>query len=101
MKLLRWNNARPQGDHRERKQNREPRIADRGWKSRKVSPLPVEGEVFFLTFPFIDQAFTLKFQLLSIHFTSEPFEKVRKTSAMGILQQLTRFIVLHCGAALD
>jgi hypothetical protein len=23
------------------------------------SPLPVEGEVFFLTFPFIEQAFTL------------------------------------------
>ena len=36
----------------------EPRIADRGWKSRKVSPLPVEGEIFFLTFPFIEQAFT-------------------------------------------
>ena len=53
MKLLRWNNARPQGSQR-KKQNREPRIADRGWKSTKVSPLPVEGEIFFLTFPFID-----------------------------------------------
>jgi hypothetical protein len=27
-----------------------------GWKSSYYSPLPVEGEVFFLTFPFIDQA---------------------------------------------
>src|SRR5579864_2448103 len=36
-----------------------------------------------------EQAFTLKFRLLSIHFTSEPFEKVRTMSAMGILRQLT------------
>jgi hypothetical protein len=28
----------------------------RGWKSRNFSQLPVEGEIFFLTFPFIDQA---------------------------------------------
>src|SRR5215831_1072129 len=27
-----------------------------GWKSSNGSPLPVEGEIFFLTFPFIDQA---------------------------------------------
>ena len=32
-----------------------------GWKSSYSSLLPVEGEIFFLTFPFIDQAFTLKF----------------------------------------
>ena len=31
-------------------------IAHRGWKSSYSSPLPVWGEVFFLTFPFIDQA---------------------------------------------
>src|SRR5216683_2766266 len=62
MKLLRWNNARPQGPQRKR-QNREPRIADRGWKSRRVSPLPVEGEIFFLTFPFIDQAIALRMQI--------------------------------------
>src|SRR6266478_7696124 len=30
----------------------------RGWKPRKSSPPPVEGELFSLTFPFIDQAFT-------------------------------------------
>jgi hypothetical protein len=28
-----------------------------GWKSSSCSPLPVEGEIFSLTFPFIDQAF--------------------------------------------
>ena len=31
-----------------------------GWKSSYHAPLPVEGEIFFLTFPFIDQALTLK-----------------------------------------
>jgi hypothetical protein len=31
-------------------------IASRGWKSRNSSPLSVEGEVFSLTFPFIEQA---------------------------------------------
>jgi len=30
-------------------------IASRGWKSRNSSPLSVEGEVFSLTFPFIEQ----------------------------------------------
>ena len=33
--------------------------ARRGWKSRNFSQLPVEGEIFFLTFPFIEQAITL------------------------------------------
>src|SRR5438876_11278372 len=37
-------------------QNQASFIVDRGWKSSNSSPLPVEGEVFFLTFPFIDQA---------------------------------------------
>jgi len=27
-------------------------LAPRGWKSRNFSPLPVEGELFSLTFPF-------------------------------------------------
>src|SRR5438552_4268716 len=40
-------------------QNQASFIVDRGWKSSNSSPLPVEGEVFFLTFPFIDQAFAL------------------------------------------
>jgi len=33
--------------------------SDRGWKSTKVALLPVEGEIFFLTFPFIDQALAM------------------------------------------
>src|SRR5439155_10897691 len=39
-------------------QNQASFIVDRGWKSSNSSPLPVEGEVFFLIFPFIDQAIT-------------------------------------------
>jgi len=31
--------------------------ARRGWKSSNLSPLPVEGGMFSLTFPLIDQAF--------------------------------------------
>jgi hypothetical protein len=38
-----------------------------GWKSSNYSPLPVEGGMFFLTFPFIDQAISLEFRSLSIH----------------------------------
>jgi hypothetical protein len=34
-------------------------LLTQGWKSSYRSPLPVDGEIFFLTFPFIDQAFTL------------------------------------------
>ena len=33
-------------------------IASRGWKSSNSSPLSVEGEVFSLTFPFIEQSIT-------------------------------------------
>jgi hypothetical protein len=29
----------------------------RGWKSSNFSPLPVEGEIFCLTFPFIERRF--------------------------------------------
>src|SRR5437016_8751006 len=46
-------------------QNQASFIVDRGWKSSNSSPLPVEGEVFFLTFPFIDQAFALRTQIVS------------------------------------
>src|ERR1700736_1948735 len=56
MKLLRWNSVRPQGPQGKRAKPSASDSADRGWKSRKVSPLPVEGEIFSLTFPFIDQA---------------------------------------------
>src|SRR5215467_735867 len=33
-------------------QRQASRLAPRGWKSRNVSPLSVEGELFSLTFPF-------------------------------------------------
>src|SRR5713101_4011685 len=56
MKLLRWNSVRPQRPQGNKTEPRASHRADRGWKSRKVSPLPVEGEIFFLTFPFIEQA---------------------------------------------
>jgi hypothetical protein len=39
-------------------QNQACVIAHWGWKSSYRSLLPVEGEIFLLTFPFIDQAFT-------------------------------------------
>jgi hypothetical protein len=49
----------------------------------------------FLTSPFIDQAITLKFRLLSIQFISEAFETDRKMSASGILCHLTLRLVLR------
>src|ERR1035437_6691513 len=58
IQLLRWNKANPKATGGESR-SRAPRIAHRGWKSREVSPLPVEGKVFFLTFPFIEQALSL------------------------------------------
>jgi hypothetical protein len=54
----RWNKANPKATRGESR-SRAPRIAQRGWKSRRVSLLPVEGKVFFLTFPFREQAFAL------------------------------------------
>ena len=53
-----------------------------GWKSSYRSPLPVGGEVFFLTFPFIDQALTLTFP-----------NRGGNLSAIGILRQLTSFLI--------
>jgi len=35
-------------------------IAGRGWKSSNCSSLPVEGQKFSLTFPFIEQAISFK-----------------------------------------
>jgi hypothetical protein len=54
-------------------QNQASVIAHRGWKSSYCSPLPVGGEVFFLTFPFIDQALVLTCRFLSIRFASGVF----------------------------
>jgi hypothetical protein len=58
MKLVRRNSTKIE-EARARHQKPASFIAARGWKPRKVSPLPVEGEIFSLTFPLIDQAFTL------------------------------------------
>ena len=51
-------------------QNQASVIASWGWKSSHCSPLPVEGETFFLTFPFIEQAIALKFRFVTIQFKS-------------------------------
>jgi hypothetical protein len=51
--------------------------------------LPVEGEIFFLTSPFIDQAISLKFRVLSIHLSSGAFESSRKMSVMAWIRKLT------------
>jgi hypothetical protein len=52
-------------------------IASRGWKSSNSSPLSVEGEVFSLTFPFIEQALALKTPSMG------------SMSAMAMLRQLS------------
>ncbi len=57
MQLLRWNNARPKS-HRARHQT-SVFYGERDWKPRKYFPPPVAGEIFSLTFPFIDQAISL------------------------------------------
>jgi hypothetical protein len=70
MKLLRWNNAQgPQGKSVEPSASH----SGQGLEVRKRF-LPVEGEIFSLTFPFIDQAIA-RFD--------------RSMSAMGIFRQLS------------
>ncbi len=57
MNLLRWNNAqRPQGKSVEPSASH----SGQGLEVKKRFSLPVEGEVFSLTFPFIEQAIALK-----------------------------------------
>jgi hypothetical protein len=51
-------------DQRATKQNRTPRIADRGWKSRKSFSTSGQGRKMFLTSPLIEQAIT-RFELQS------------------------------------
>ena len=55
-----------------------------GWKSSNCSPLPVEGEIFFLTFPFIEQAISLR---TPVQGSFGP--PGRWVSVMAILQQST------------
>src|ERR1700732_1503806 len=58
MHLLRWNNISTQV----RGAQHQTRVfyGEGGWKPRKCFPAPVEGGIFCLTFPFIEQAFALK-----------------------------------------
>ena len=80
MKLLRWNNARPQGPQRKKA---EPRASHsgQGLEVKKSFSTSGRGEIFFLTFPFIDQAVTLT----ENRPTTRPGQKVLK----GIFRQLT------------
>src|SRR5438309_10952611 len=57
MHLLRWNNLRTQV----RGAQHQTRVfyGEGGWKPRKCFPAPVEGEMFSLTFAFIEQAISL------------------------------------------
>src|SRR4029077_3791960 len=56
MQLLRRNNVNPIPGARHQTSAFH---GDRGWKPRKSSPPPVEGELFSLTFPFIDRGRTI------------------------------------------
>ena|SRR5215472_2003866 len=60
-----------------------------GWKSRNSTPLPVLGEIFFLTFPFIDQALTLKIQAGS-SFDFSPIDLQGAGRSRTILQEKLR-----------
>src|ERR1700757_4336970 len=57
MHLLRWNNISTQV----RRALHQTCVfySEGGWKPRKCFPTPVEGEIFSLTFPFIEQAIAL------------------------------------------
>src|ERR1700681_3465183 len=63
MHLLRWNNMSTQV----RGAQHQTRVfyGEGGWKPRKCFPAPVEGEIFSLTFPFIEQAITLRAPVVS------------------------------------
>jgi len=54
MHLLRWNNISTQV--RGAQHQTCVFYGEGGWKPRKCFPAPVEGEIFSLTFPFIEQA---------------------------------------------
>ena len=58
MKLLRWNNPKPKTIGHDTTQA-SSRVSGAGSQGN-FSLSPVEGEIFSLTFPFIDQAMTLK-----------------------------------------
>src|SRR5207244_13591777 len=58
MQLPRWNNCK---NPRTRGKTAQPSISHsgQGLEGKKSSSLPVEGGIFSLTFPFIDQAISL------------------------------------------
>src|ERR1700730_4487609 len=58
MHLLKWNNANPIPIPGARHLS-SVFYGERGWRSRKSPRRPVEGEIFFLTSPLIDQALSL------------------------------------------
>src|SRR5215472_10344943 len=71
-----------------------------GWKSSYSSPLPVEGEIFFLTFPFIDQAIS---QLCAFHSpfsailsVTEIFCQVRNQASTNTERLTLPSSVAHC-----
>jgi hypothetical protein len=57
----------------------------RGWKSRNFSQLPVEAEIFLLTFPFIEQAIALTTR--SMHYERTPrFRRLKLSVAPPALR---------------
>ena len=88
MQLLRWNNADP--IPRARHQT-SVFYGERGWMSRKFPRLPVEGEVFSLTSPFIDQAIALIDPLVKQHcdFSTRPAFLLYGSHALPLMQSAT------------
>src|SRR5437667_3282347 len=84
MQLPRWNNCK---NPRTRGKTAQPSISHsgQGLEGKKSSSLPVEGGIFSLTFPFIDQAIS-RFDRWSL-------------SVIGILRQHTTWAVRPCFAA--
>jgi len=67
-------------DQRAKRQNRTPRIADRGWKSRKSFSTSGQGRKMFLTSPLIEQALAQACAVCS--------PKTGTMSVMGMSRQL-------------
>src|ERR1700694_1185764 len=92
MKLPRWNNARLQRPQGKRVVLRAFH-SGQGLEVKKRFSLPVEGEVFSLTFPFIEQAVTLSHNALRnrLHHTGPvcpfPFFRLRMSPFSAIPQR--------------
>jgi hypothetical protein len=70
MHLLRWNNISTQV----RRAQHQTCVfyGEGGWKPRKYFPAPVEGEIFSLTFPFIEQRLRSSYNQLNAYFANVP-----------------------------